>query len=50
MYFIIYHILIAFFSQVRENILFGSKFEHERYRKVIDITALQHDLNLLPVR
>ncbi|XP_047166488.1 ABC transporter C family member 12-like [Vigna umbellata] len=35
-------------ATVRENILFGSKFEHERYRKVIDITALQHDLNLLP--
>lgn len=37
-------------ATVRENILFGSKFEHERYRKVIDMTALQHDLNLLPGR
>ncbi|ESW20774.1 hypothetical protein PHAVU_005G013500 [Phaseolus vulgaris] len=35
-------------ATVRENILFGSKFEHARYRKVIDITALQHDLNSLP--
>ncbi|KAK7322538.1 hypothetical protein VNO77_25923 [Canavalia gladiata] len=35
-------------ATVRENILFGSKFEHERYWKAIDVTALQHDLNLLP--
>ncbi|RDY13192.1 ABC transporter C family member 2, partial [Mucuna pruriens] len=37
-------------ATVRENILFGSKFEYEQYQKVIDMTALQHDLNLLPGR
>ncbi|XP_027340342.1 ABC transporter C family member 12-like isoform X3 [Abrus precatorius] len=37
-------------ATVRENILFGSKFEKERYWKTIDVTALQHDLNLLPGR
>nr|XP_025681032.1 ABC transporter C family member 12 isoform X4 [Arachis hypogaea] len=37
-------------AKVRENILFGSEFEYERYWKAIDVTALQHDLNLLPAR
>ncbi|XP_029151980.1 ABC transporter C family member 12 isoform X3 [Arachis hypogaea] len=37
-------------ATVRENILFGSEFEYERYWKAIDVTALQHDLNLLPAR
>ncbi|KAF5947189.1 hypothetical protein HYC85_013146 [Camellia sinensis] len=36
--------------QVRENILFGSNFEPARYWKAIDVTALQHDLDLLPVK
>lgn len=35
--------------QVIENIIFGSEFEYERYRKAIDVTALEHDINLLPV-
>ncbi|KAK4259872.1 hypothetical protein QN277_006160 [Acacia crassicarpa] len=39
-----------FNATVRENILFGSKFECERYQKAIDVTALQHDINLLPGR
>ena len=34
--------------QVRENILFGSNFEPARYWKAIAVTALQHDLDLLP--
>ena len=38
------------FFQVRENILFGSKFEYDRYQKAINVTELQHDINLLPVR
>ncbi|GMP73754.1 hypothetical protein CsSME_00031411 [Camellia sinensis var. sinensis] len=38
-----------FNSTVRENILFGSVFESARYEKAIDVTALQHDLELLPV-
>uniref|UniRef100_A0A2N9IKB1 ABC-type xenobiotic transporter n=1 Tax=Fagus sylvatica TaxID=28930 RepID=A0A2N9IKB1_FAGSY len=37
-----------FNATVRENILFGSEFESTRYWKAIDVTALQHDLDLLP--
>ncbi|KAK6283230.1 hypothetical protein POUND7_017055 [Theobroma cacao] len=37
-----------FNATVRDNILFGSPFEAARYEKAIDITALQHDLELLP--
>ncbi|GKV32073.1 hypothetical protein SLEP1_g40704 [Rubroshorea leprosula] len=33
---------------VRDNILFGSGFDQERYWKTIDVTELQHDLDLLP--
>lgn len=36
--------------QVRENILFGCSFEPERYWRAIDVTAMQHDLDLLPGR
>ncbi|XP_062162854.1 ABC transporter C family member 12-like isoform X2 [Alnus glutinosa] len=39
-----------FNATVHENILFGSEFEAARYWKAIDVTALQHDLNLLPGR
>ncbi|WZZ03807.1 hypothetical protein YC2023_089728 [Brassica napus] len=38
-----------FNATVRDNILFGSGFEAERYWRAIDATALQHDLDLLPV-
>ncbi|KAJ7969064.1 ABC transporter C family member 2-like [Quillaja saponaria] len=37
-----------FNATVRENILFGSQFDCGRYWKAIEVTALQHDLNLLP--
>ncbi|KAI9198159.1 hypothetical protein LWI28_011152 [Acer negundo] len=37
-----------FNATVRDNILFGSAFESARYEKTIDVTALQHDLDLLP--
>ncbi|XP_052179623.1 ABC transporter C family member 12-like isoform X3 [Diospyros lotus] len=37
-----------FNATVRENILFGSNFEPDRYWKSIYVTALQHDLDLLP--
>lgn len=37
-----------FNATVRDNILFGSPFEYARYEKAIDVTALQHDLDLLP--
>ncbi|XP_059280880.1 ABC transporter C family member 12-like isoform X1 [Lycium ferocissimum] len=39
-----------FNATVRENILFGSNFEPTRYWKAIDVTALEHDLELLPGR
>ena len=35
--------------QVRDNILFGSPFQLSRYEKAVEVTALQHDLDLLPV-
>ncbi|XP_074328761.1 ABC transporter C family member 2-like [Apium graveolens] len=37
-----------FNATVRQNILFGSVFEPSRYSKAIDVTALGHDLDLLP--
>ncbi|KAJ4837826.1 Multidrug resistance-associated protein 1 [Turnera subulata] len=37
-----------FNATVRDNILFGSSFDSTRYEKAIDVTALQHDLDLLP--
>lgn len=40
---------LVYVLQVRDNILFGSWFEAERYWRAIDATALQHDLDLLPV-
>ncbi|XP_049399177.1 ABC transporter C family member 12-like isoform X3 [Solanum stenotomum] len=39
-----------FNATVRENVLFGSNFEPTRYWKAIDVTALDHDLELLPGR
>lgn len=39
-----------FNATVRGNILFGSKFESARYSKALDVTALQHDVDLLPGR
>ncbi|CAA0823750.1 ABC transporter C family member 2 [Striga hermonthica] len=37
-----------FNATVRDNILFGSSFEPTRYWKTVDVTALNHDLELLP--
>ncbi|XP_039688197.1 ABC transporter C family member 12 isoform X2 [Medicago truncatula] len=37
-------------ATVRDNILFGSNFDHGRYLKAIDVTSLEHDLNFLPGR
>ncbi|KAA0052500.1 ABC transporter C family member 12-like [Cucumis melo var. makuwa] len=37
-----------FNATVRDNILFGSEFESNRYWKAIDVTSLHHDLELLP--
>ncbi|KAF8030774.1 hypothetical protein BT93_D0071 [Corymbia citriodora subsp. variegata] len=39
-----------FNATVRDNILFGSKFEQERYWKAVSVTELEHDLDLLPGR
>ncbi|KAL8091098.1 hypothetical protein AgCh_040269 [Apium graveolens] len=39
-----------FNATVRQNILFGSAFDPIRYSKAIDVTALRHDLDLLPVK
>ncbi|KAL1187633.1 ABC transporter C family member 2 [Cardamine amara subsp. amara] len=36
-----------FNATVRDNILFGSPFDRERYERVIDVTSLKHDLDLL---
>ncbi|KAK9055990.1 hypothetical protein SSX86_027077 [Deinandra increscens subsp. villosa] len=36
-----------FNATVRDNILFGSPFEPAKYEKTLDVTALQHDLELL---
>ncbi|CAO2823372.1 unnamed protein product [Amaranthus hypochondriacus] len=37
-----------FNATVRDNILFGSDFEPTRYERALDVTALKHDLELLP--
>ncbi|KAJ6796498.1 ABC transporter C family member 2-like [Iris pallida] len=37
-----------FNATVRDNILFGSPFQPLRYEDAIKVTALQHDLDLLP--
>ncbi|RWR88755.1 ABC transporter C family member 2 [Cinnamomum micranthum f. kanehirae] len=37
-----------FNATVRGNILFGSAFQSARYEKAIKVTALEHDLELLP--
>jgi len=37
-----------FGGSVRENILFGSPFNEDKYKKVIEVCALERDLQLLP--
>ncbi|XP_010906316.1 ABC transporter C family member 2 [Elaeis guineensis] len=37
-----------FNATVRDNILFGSPFQPSRYERTIEVTALQHDIDLLP--
>ncbi|XP_048141043.1 ABC transporter C family member 12-like isoform X3 [Rhodamnia argentea] len=37
-----------FNATVRDNILFGSEFDAERYLKAVSVTQLEHDLDLLP--
>ncbi|GAB2241604.1 hypothetical protein Droror1_Dr00018379 [Drosera rotundifolia] len=39
-----------FNATVRENILFGLDFDHGLYWKAINVTALEHDLDILPGR
>ncbi len=35
-------------TTIRENIIFGSKFDEKRYNKIINICELNNDLNILP--
>ena len=35
-------------SSLRDNILFGQRFDRKRYSKVIDACALKPDLEILP--
>ncbi|CAI0410668.1 unnamed protein product [Linum tenue] len=37
-----------FNATLRDNILFGSAYEPKRYWRTIDVTALHHDLDILP--
>ncbi|ERM99159.1 ABC transporter C family member 2 [Amborella trichopoda] len=37
-----------FNATVRDNILFGLPFDSARYKRTIEVTALEHDLELLP--
>ncbi|XP_074570778.1 ABC transporter C family member 2-like isoform X2 [Curcuma longa] len=37
-----------FNATVRDNILFGYPFQRSTYEKAIEVTALQHDVDLLP--
>ncbi|KAJ3693574.1 hypothetical protein LUZ60_009054 [Juncus effusus] len=37
-----------FNATIRDNILFGSPYDPYRYEKSIEVTSLQHDLDLLP--
>ncbi|XP_008775219.2 ABC transporter C family member 2-like [Phoenix dactylifera] len=37
-----------FNATVRNNILFGSPFQPSRYERAIEVTALHHDIDLLP--
>ncbi|XP_023213313.1 multidrug resistance-associated protein 4-like [Centruroides sculpturatus] len=38
----------VFNETIRENILFGEKYQEEKYRKVLHITALEKDISLFP--
>jgi ATP-binding cassette, subfamily C (CFTR/MRP), member 4 len=37
-----------FAGSIRDNILFGEKYDDVRFRKVIEVCALQRDLTLFP--
>ncbi|XP_053212746.1 ATP-binding cassette sub-family C member 4-like [Panonychus citri] len=35
-------------ASIRDNITFGQSFDEQRYRKVLEVTALQRDVEILP--
>lgn len=35
-------------ATLRENILFGQRYDEERYREVIKACSLEHDISILP--
>ncbi|XP_050303780.1 probable multidrug resistance-associated protein lethal(2)03659 [Anthonomus grandis grandis] len=35
-------------ATIRQNILFGQKFDSDRYEEVLEVCCLQHDIKLLP--
>ena len=38
----------AFISSVRDNIVFGSKYDEQKYNKVVKVCALERDFKLFP--
>mgnify|MGYP007076051283 CR=1 FL=1 len=43
------NVVINLLMKVRDNILFGSSYDPERYKRAITVSALDVDLELLPV-
>ena len=38
----------SFNQSIRDNILFGKNFEESRYRKIVEVCALERDFKLFP--
>lgn len=38
----------SFSSSVKDNILFGSEFDEEKYKRVLNVAALERDMKILP--
>jgi ABC-type multidrug transport system fused ATPase/permease subunit len=39
----------AFTASIRQNIIFGSEYEPEKFNKIIEVCSLKKDLELLPL-